>query len=297
MIVKSKKKKDDSLFVVSKDKRLYDFKEYNDLTINESRILNSYLAKINYKDRKTAKRHINVKWITDMFHLKTDVGILKAVETFKEHNRWTNDSTGETIEVFEMIELGLNSDYEKMLILKCTPEAEEYFFPTKRFTAYSIKNITKLKSHKCVTFYELLVDLMNLSEYKDKKGKSLAQKGYNYYNSFKPQYRVDNLIKKLGLNPEKCKNYTDLQNNFFRDCVEKINSDTDISIKIEKKRLRRKTEKISIDIERKSKIEKEISEINDECIDKAVVNFEMKEEFNTDYGIAEDDDEYDEYPA
>ena len=116
-------------FTVRKDKRFFTFKEYANLTINESRLLHSYLAKINPQNIKTKKRQIPIKWITDVFHLKTDVGIMKAIKTFKTHNNWIDISTGEYITIFETIELGLNCNYEKVVIMKCSPEAEKYFFP------------------------------------------------------------------------------------------------------------------------------------------------------------------------
>ncbi len=231
-------------YTINKSLAIYSLKEYGQLTIGESRVLNSYICHIVPTKKETSFQEIPMKWITETFKLKVDTSILKAVETFT--NEYTTDSDNK-IKLFDTLKIDLNSDGEKCIVMKCSADAEKYFFNLSDYVKYDISNICKLKSHKYITFYELVKYAMLKKIYQNEKK--------NINTDIVPTtIKVFNTIDRIGFENGNIKNYSDLKNQFMPNAVKTINADTDIIIdanNITKHRLNRNVTAVTIPVKYK----------------------------------------------
>lgn len=217
-------------YKITKSKELWNFNEYNELSINHSRILHSYLCFINpLADEIKAECEIPIKWILKEFNLKgnSKYNIINAVKTFR--NTWIDNMLND-ITIFKKLEINYNGNGEEVIKAECSDQFIPYIFHLKgNFLTYDISNISMLNSHRHIILYELFIDMLNLATKKDSKNKVLSDKKFNT-EIFPINIKVETILNMLNI--KKCNSYTDLQNKFLRDAITAINTYTDIHIKV-----------------------------------------------------------------
>ena len=248
--IKSFDKSSTQKYTISKYKPLWEFDKYKDLSINQLRILYSYLALINPKSDelnndnvKGTKVEIDVDWVINQWHLKRvdkGRGIIKAVQEWKDINVWTYlgkdviDKKTNTVElthgtqlkVFDIIEIEDNERAGKIIRLRCSDEFIKCVFPKGNYIEYDLTYINEFSSPKQITFYEILKDLMNVANKNIGDDKSLKNISYNTKN--RPMLiGINTLIKRLQLD-ERYKSYKYLNSVFLKPCIEKIKEFTDL---------------------------------------------------------------------
>lgn len=235
------KSKADRFFIINFCKRLKEFKEYSELTINQSRLLHIYMGLINpITDESKAEsetKHDRKKVVILLDDIKKIFDI-KNISTFKKDlqtfpNVWHNGT--ETIKIFETIAITHSQLYQEIIVLKCTNESESYFFDLgdkgRAYVEYPLNAIRKLKSHKYIMCYQMFKDSYRTGYIKSRNNKkTLFDLGKNTkQDPF--TLRVETIKKWLSfLSDDKYKTFTDIQNKFLNNCIKSINCNTDIVI-------------------------------------------------------------------
>lgn len=227
-------------FTINKSIQMYELKEYNTLSIGESRLINSYISRIHPFDTETAFQEIPIKWIVDNFNLKTETRVLKAVETFT--NEYTTADNNK-IKLFDILKVDLNADGEKCIVMKCSTDAEQYFFNLSEYVKYDIANIKGLKQHKTITFYEIIKHKLIKKIFENEK-KSIS-------NEVIPiTIKIFDVINILNFTAN-INSYSDFKNQFMIKAIQNINKYTDLSIdckSIIKHRLEKKVTAITFSV-------------------------------------------------
>ena len=235
---------DNEKYTICKYKPLWYFDRYRELSINQLRILYSYLALINPKENKNTEVEIDVDWIINQWGMKRvdkDRGIIKAVQEWKDINIWTYlgkdviDKKTNTVElthdtqlkVFDVIEVEDNERAGNLIRLKCSDEFVKCAFPLGNYVRYDLSHIKNFSSPKQITFYEVLKDLMNVANKNTGGNKTLK---YAKYNTAKLPMLIgsNTLIKRLNFSNDKYKSYRYLNLMFLKPCIEKIKEFTDL---------------------------------------------------------------------
>lgn len=229
------KSKADRTFTIDFCKMLWDFNEYANLKINQSRLLHIYMGLINPTAPPTDEKRKQVCILLNDIKKIFDI---QNISTFKRDLRefpkeWVNRKTGETEKIFDTVEIRKTQLFEEIIVLKCAAEAEKYFFDLgekgnseKSYVEYDLNNVIKLKAHRHIILYQNLINLKNVGCIEmENTGKTLAEVKNGFLLS------VDKLKYRLNLQPqENYKSFSDISNKFLKKCIKSINENTDLSI-------------------------------------------------------------------
>lgn len=229
------KSKADRTFTIDFCKALWDFNEYANLKINQSRLLHIYIGLINPTspppDEKRKQVCILLSDIKKIFDIQNISTFKRDLKEFPKE--WYNRKTGVTEKIFDTVEIRKTQLFEEIIVLKCTTSAEKYFFglgekgnSEKSYVEYNLNNVIKLKSHRHIVLYQNLINLMNVGCIEmGNTCKTLAEVKNGFLLS------VDKLSYRLNLQPqENYKSFSDISNKFLKKCIKAINENTNLSI-------------------------------------------------------------------